>query len=112
MKIKKQIKDIDPNKPKGKRGRPKGVTLPPRDAKSIIKDPVIEPFWIRLEEKSFVLLKGDEQAPWGYFTTLPSCLKRLVGIKLQEGEKEFTLKEYVNQFQASVDELTRVFKLE
>ena len=55
------------------RGRQKGQTK----RMSMIKDPVIDPYEIQVEEDQFVLIDTDKDKPLGYYSNLESAVKKM-----------------------------------
>lgn len=74
-----------------------------------IQDPVLEPFFIDIEEDQFILREtkqidtthflskgeeGEKEVTHGYFVNLGHLIKKLVQIKLSREQKTVTLQEF------------------
>ena len=86
-----------------KRGRQKGQT----NMLSMIKDPLLEPFQVKIEENQFVLVKNDakgKEEVYGYYSKLSYCLLKVAEIKTPN-QPTFTLSEYVERYKDVSNEL-------
>ena len=68
------------------RGRQKGQTK----RMSIIKDPVIAPYEIQVEEDQYVLIDTEKEKPLGYYTDLVSAIQKVSRISLANTKEEYT----------------------
>ncbi len=90
-----------------KRGRKKGTTERPT-----IKDPLLSPFYIQIEESSFTVLKENDPVAYGYYVSLAVALERIVKFKMALGtEKNFSLSEYISQYIQSTNKFLSTIKL-
>lgn len=90
-----------------KRGRKKGSIDRPT-----IKDPLLHPFFIQIEESSFTVFKENDPVAFGYYVSLAVALERIVKFKLALGEeKNFSLSEYISQYIQSTNKFITTIKL-
>lgn len=77
----------------------------------IIQDEFLAPFFIKVEPDVYILqhnynVKGKETAhSIGYYTSLPSLIKKVIALKLSDEETTVTLNEYISKFQNLMSEL-------
>ena len=88
------------------RGRQKGQTK----RMSIIKDPVIAPYEIQVEEDQFVLVDTEKDKPLGYYSDLESAIKRVSRMSLANAKEEYTLAGFIESFNNIKNKLTKPFK--
>ena len=88
------------------RGRQKGQTK----RMSTIKDPIIAPYEIQVEEDQFVLIDTEKDKPLGYYSNLETAIKRVTRMSLANQKADFTLKEFVESFNNIKKKLTAPFK--
>tara|TARA_B100000902_G_scaffold182921_1_gene175680 strand:- start:81 stop:356 length:276 start_codon:yes stop_codon:yes gene_type:complete len=88
------------------RGRQKGQTK----RMSMIKDPVIAPYQIQVEEDQFVLIDTDKDKPLGYYSDLESAIKRVSRMSLANQKEEYTLTGFIESFNNIKNKLTEPFK--
>jgi hypothetical protein len=94
----------------GKRGRQKGQT---KDL-VIIKDKAIEPYEIHIDYNCYTLVEpgyNDAMVSVGYFSTLTAALEKLTRYKLVSEGKQFTLREYINEYKQVVENLKQTIKI-
>jgi len=97
---------------KKKRGRQKGQTFEPREPKAVIKDALLEPFYIKIDDKSFSVMKGTEILAWGYYTNLGSALRAITKFKMAEKTNTvFSLKEYISQHESILEKIVEKVNL-
>lgn len=91
-----------------KRGRVKGQTA----TLSVIKDPILEPFIIKIEENQFVLTKvtDTKEEVYGYYSKLSNCLLKVAEIKTPT-EPVFTLREFVNKYDSVAKQMLATVKI-
>lgn len=80
-----------------RRGRKKGDTK----TVSYIKDPILTPYEIAVEERGFVVQdsrKGEANNFMGSFSSFASALNKIVQYKMANTDKVRTLKEYINEY--------------
>lgn len=89
-----------------KRGRKAGPT-----SKPLIKDPLLDPFYIQVEDGSFTVLKEGEAIAWGFYHSLSTALEKIAKFKLASNkEKIFSLTEYIQSYEKSIDKLLQTIK--
>lgn len=95
-------------KTKGKRGRPAGSSNT-----TMIKDKVINPYMIYVEDNQFTLVKpkpdGNEET-FGYYQTLCGCLQKISKLKTINN-KVYSLSEYINSYNNYLKEFSKVFNI-
>ena len=88
------------------RGRQKGQTK----RMSIIKDPIIAPYEIQVEEDQFVLIDTEKDKPLGYYSDLENAIKRVSRMSLANAKEEYTLAGFIESFNNIKNKLTKPFK--
>jgi len=88
------------------RGRQKGQTK----RMSMIKDPIIAPYEIQVEEDQYVLIDTEKDKPLGYYSSLDSAVKRVSRMSLANAKEEYTLIEFIKNFNNITNKLTKPFK--
>ena len=88
------------------RGRQKGQTK----RMSIIKDPIIAPYEIQVEEDQYVLIDTDKDKPLGYYTDLVNAIQRVSRMSLANAKDEYTLEGFIESFNNIKNQLTKPFK--
>lgn len=88
------------------RGRQKGQTK--RVCK--IKDKVIAPYEVWIDEDQFTLLDTTNNKTVGYFNTLDSAIKRVSRLSLANSKKDYTLAGFIESFNNIKNQLTQPFK--
>ena len=88
------------------RGRQKGQTK----RMSMIKDPIIAPYEIQVEEDQFVLVDTDKDKPLGYYSDLESAIKRVSRMSLANQKEDYTLAGFVESFNNIKNQLVKPFK--
>ena len=99
---------------KQRRGRPKGGSSNPT-AECIIKDPIMEPFYIKKDSKNFEVIqfltstrgfKGQQTAEKevektiGYYTSFKNALECVARHKFYEKKEDYSsIKSYINSWQ-------------
>ena len=73
------------------RGRQKGQTK----RMSTIKDPIIAPYEIQVEEDQFVLIDTDKDKPLGYYSDLEHAILRVAGMRLANAKDEYKLAGFI-----------------
>jgi hypothetical protein len=93
----------------GKRGRQKGQT---KDL-VIIKDKAIEPYEIHIDNACFTLVEpgyNENMVSIGYFNNLGSVLTKIARYKLVSQNNQYTIKEYIKEYEQVIENLTKVIK--
>jgi hypothetical protein len=88
------------------RGRQKGQTK----RMSIIKDKIIAPYEIQVEEDQFVLIDTDKDKPLGYYSNLESAVKKISRLGLANAKEEYTLAGFIESFNNIKNKLTKPLK--
>ena len=88
------------------RGRQKGQTK----RMSKIKDPVIAPYEIWVEEDQYVLIDTKKDKPLGYYSDLKNAIYKISRLGLANQKEEFTLAGFIESFNNIKDQLTQPFK--
>ena len=88
------------------RGRQKGQTK----RMSIIRDPLITPYEIQVEEDQYVLIDTEKEKPLGYYSDLEHAILKVSRMSLANQKQKFTLKKFVEQFKNIKNQLTKPFK--
>ena len=88
------------------RGRQKGQTK----RMSKIKDSIIAPYEIWIEEDQFVLVDTEKNKPLGYYSELVGAIKKISRLGLANQKANFTLVEFVESFNNIKNQLTKPFK--
>ena len=88
------------------RGRQKGQTK----RMSIIKDPIIAPYEIQVEEDQFVLIDTEKDKPIGYYSDLGCAVNKVSRLGLANQKEDYTLAGFIESFNNIKDQLTQPFK--
>jgi len=87
----------------------------------MIKDPIIEPFFIDVEEDQFTLretcvVQEGETAgntyimTRGYFTTLEACIKKIVKTKIAREDETLNLEAFLTRYKKEFDQIDIILK--
>ena len=88
------------------RGRQKGQTK----RMSKIKDPVIAPYEIWVEEDQYVLVDTAKDKPVGYYSNMANAISKISRLGLANQKEDYTLAGFVESFNNIKDQLTQPFK--
>ena len=88
------------------RGRQKGQTK----RMSIIKDPVIAPYEIQVEEDQYVLIDTEKEKPLGYYSDLTNAIQKVSRMSLANAKEEYTLAGFIESFNNIKNKLTKSIK--
>ena len=88
------------------RGRQKGQTK----RMSKIKDPVIAPYEIWVEEDQYVLVNTAKDKPVGYYSNIPTAIDKISRLGLANQKEDYTLAGFIESFNNIKDQLTQPFK--
>ena len=88
------------------RGRQKGQTK----RMSMIKDPIIAPYQIQVEEDQYVLINTEKDKPLGYYTDLSNVIQKISRMSLANQKEDYTLSGFIESFNNIKNKLTKPFK--
>ena len=88
------------------RGRQKGQTK----RMSKIKDPVIAPYEIWVEEDQYVLVDTAKDKPVGYYSNMANAISKISRLGLANQKEEFTLAGFIESFNNIKNKLTNSIK--
>ena len=88
------------------RGRQKGQTK----RMSIIKDPVIAPYEIWVEEDQYVLVDTAKDKPVGYYSDITNAIQKISRLGLANAKEEYTLAGFIESFNNIKNKLTNSIK--
>ena len=88
------------------RGRQKGQTK----RMSVIKDPVIAPYEIQVEEDQFVLIDTNKNKPLGYYSNLETAITRVSRMGLANAKEDYTLAGFIESYDNIKEQITKPFK--
>ena len=77
---------------------------------SVIKDPIIAPYQIQVEEDQFVLVDTEKDKPLGYYSDLPSVINRVSRMSLANAKEDYTLAGFIESFNNIKNKLTKPYK--
>jgi hypothetical protein len=85
------------------RGRQKGQTK----RMSMIKDPIIAPYEIQVEEDQYVLVDTEKDKPLGYYSDLANAIQKISRMSLANAKEEYTLAGFIESFNNIKNKLTK-----
>ena len=88
------------------KGRQKGQTK----IMSKIKDEVIIPYELWLEEDQIVLMDINKSKPMGYYGSLEGAIKRISQLSLVSKQKDYTLAGFIESYNNITNKLTSKIK--
>ena len=88
------------------RGRQKGQTK----RMSVIKDPVIAPYEVQVEEDQYVLIDTEKNKPLGYFSNLETVVTRVSRMSLANAKEDYTLAGFIESYNNIKEQITKPFK--
>lgn len=92
--------------PKKKRGEHLQGLNRKKVVKNIIKDPLLEPYYIKIDgDKSYTIMREGSVQVLGYYTTIGNALKRIALEKVDnvEIDTERTLEEYLTDYYTNLE---------
>ena len=89
------------------RGRQKGQTK----IISRIKDSVLEPYELLLEEDQIVLVDASKDKTLSYHGNLEHAIKRISYLSVVSQEEDYTLAGFIESYKNIVEQLTSKFKI-
>ena len=84
------------------RGRQKGQTK----RMSKIKDSIIAPYEIQVEEDQFVLIDTSKDKPLGYYSDITNAIQKISRLGLANAKEEYTLAGFIESFNNIKNKLT------
>ena len=88
------------------RGRQKGQTK----RMSKIRDPLIAPYEIQVEEDQYVLIDTVKEKPLGYYSELSNAINKISRLGLANQKEEYTLAGFIESYNNIKNQLTKPFK--
>ena len=88
------------------KGRQKGQTK----RMSMIKDPIIAPYEIQVEEDQYVLVDTEKDKPLGYYSDLTNAIEKISRLGLANQKEVFTLAGFIESFNNIRKKLTNSIK--
>ena len=88
------------------KGRQKGQTK----IMSKIKDKVIAPYELWIEEDQIVLMDTDKNKPMGYYGSLTGAVKRISSLSLVSKKTDYTLAGFIESYNNITNKLTEKLK--
>ena len=88
------------------RGRQKGQTK----RMSVIKDPVIAPYEIQVEEDQYVLIDTEKDKTLGYYSDLTNAIEKISRLGLANQKEVYTLAGFIESFNNIKNKLTNSIK--
>ena len=88
------------------RGRQKGQTK----RMSVIKDPVIAPYEVQVEEDQYVLIDTEKNKSLGYFSNLETVITRVSRMSLANTKENYTLAGFIESYNNIKEQITKPFK--
>ena len=88
------------------KGRQKGQTK----IMSKIKDKVIAPYELWIEEDQIVLIDTTKNKPLGYYGSLEYAIKKVSNLSLVSQKEDYTLTGFIESYRNIVNKLTKNFK--
>ena len=88
------------------RGRQKGQTK----RMSVIKDPVIAPYEIQVEEDQYVLIDTEKDKPLGYYSDITNAIQKISRLGLANQKEDYTLAGFIESYNNIKNQLIKPFK--
>ena len=88
------------------RGRQKGQTK----RMSLIKDPIIAPYEIQVEEDQYVLIDTEKDKPLGYYSDITNAIEKISRLGLANAKEEYTLAGFIESYNNIKNKITKPFK--
>ena len=88
------------------RGRQKGQTK----IMSKIKDKVITPYELWLEEDQIVLMDMNKNKPMGYYSSLEGAIRKISNLSLVSKQQDYTLAGFIESYNNIANKLISTIK--
>ena len=88
------------------RGRQKGQTK----LMSKVKDEVLTPYELWVEEDQIVLMDTDKNKPMGYYGSMESAIQKISKLSLISKDKDYTLAGFIESYNNITEKLTKKLK--
>ena len=88
------------------KGRQKGQTK----VMSKIKDKVIDPYELWVEEDQIVLMDTNKNKPVGYYGSIEGAIKRIAKVSLVSKETDYTLAGFIESYNNITNKITNIYK--
>ena len=88
------------------KGRQKGQTK----IMSKIKDKVITPYELWLEEDQIVLMDMNKNKPMGYYSSLEGAIKKISNLSLVSKQQDYTLAGFIESYNNIANKLISTIK--
>ena len=88
------------------KGRQKGQTK----IMSKIKDKVITPYELWLEEDQIVLMDINKNKPMGYYSSLEGAIRKISNLSLVSKQQDYTLAGFIESYNNITNKLTSTIK--
>ena len=88
------------------KGRQKGQTK----RMSKIKDKIIAPYEIWVEEDQFVLVNTEKNKPLGYYSDLKPAINKISRLGLANQKEDYTLTGFIESYNNIKNQLLKPFK--
>ena len=88
------------------KGRQKGQTK----IMSKIKDEVISPYELWLEEDQIVLMDMNKNKPMGYYSSLEGAIRKISNLSLVSKQQDYTLAGFIESYNNIANKLTSTIK--
>ena len=89
------------------RGRQKGQTK----IVSKIKDSILDPYELHLEEDQVVLVDANKEKSLSYHGDLESAVKKISYLSIVSKEQDYTLTGFIESYKNIINKLTSKFKI-
>ena len=77
---------------------------------SVIKDPIIAPYEIQVEEDQYVLIDTEKDKPLGYYSDIANAIHKITRLGLANTKEEYTLAGFIESFNNIKNKLTKSIK--
>ena len=77
---------------------------------SVIKDPIMAPYEIQVEEDQIVLIDTEKDKPLGYYSDITNAIQKISRLGLANAKEEYTLAGFIESFNTIKNKLTKPYK--